>query len=43
METYNPHKNPHVPKPLETLATNMILYIYIYDYIRQCLWGNADE
>ena len=40
---------PHVPKPLETLATNMILYIYIvmiiyfYDYIRQCLWGNADD
>ena len=32
METYNPHKNPHVPKPLETLATNMILYIFMIIY-----------
>jgi hypothetical protein len=39
METYNPHKNPHVPKPLETLATNMILYIYIFMIIYGNVYG----
>ena len=33
---------PHVPKPLETPATNMILYIYSYDYIFfMIIYGNV--